>query len=453
MFANPIKPLTLTVFVSLTALFSLFFACALLLSAPATHATAITKGEQTLEQEAQPATHLHNELNQAIQEKSAKTIEQATKPGSIIDAPWVTYTVQRTDNLTSLFKRAGLTAKDVYYVSNAVNLGNELSRLYPGEEISFQIKSGALEKVKYKVSPLKTLLIERMITADGYLAKLYERTPVTRQRYIGGEITNSLFADAEKAGLSNNMIMRFSSIFGWDVDFSQDIRPGDQFRIIYNEQLLDGEKIRDGHIVAAEFINQGHKYTAIRYTDSEGNSSYFSPDGASMRKAFLRMPVEFARVSSGFSLSRKHPALNRIRAHKGVDYAATTGTPIKASGDGKILWKGTKRGYGRTIILQHGSEITTLYAHMSRYNDKLKKGSLVKQGQVIGYVGRSGLATGPHLHYEFRVNGQHKNPMTVKIPDSSPIPKKEQEAFAALAEQMQTQLETYAGTQLAFNTP
>ncbi|SIT11633.1 peptidoglycan DD-metalloendopeptidase family protein [Neptunomonas antarctica] len=358
------------------------------------------------------------------------------------DENWVSYTVQKNDNLTSLFLRAGLNATDVYNISQATLEGKELNQIYPGEALAFLIEGSVLKKLKYEVNPLRTIVIQ--LLGSDYVVNAIERTPDTHERYIEGVINNSLFVDAEHAGLSNNMIMRFAAIFGWDVDFSQGIRQGDRFRVIYNEQFLDGKKIKDGHIVAAQFVNNGETFTAIRYTDSDGSSRYYTPDGHSMRKAFLRMPVDFARISSGFNLSRKHPVLNRIRAHKGVDYAASTGTPIKASGDGKIIWKGTKGGYGRAIIIQHGSNITTLYAHMSKYNSKLQQGSRVKQGQVIGYVGKSGLATGPHLHYEFRVNGAHKNPMTVKFPQASPVAKRELVAFQAVSDQMQAQLETYS---------
>lgn len=372
---------------------------------------------------------------------------QAKPPAQALAENWVSYSVQKNDNLTSLFKRAGLDARDVYNISQATLESKELNRLYPGESLAFLIEGAALKKLKYAVNPLKTIIIASI--NNEYVVKTIERTPETRERYVEGVIEDSLFADAERAGLSNNMIMRFASMFGWDVDFSQDIRKGDRFKVIYNEQFLDGKKIKDGHIVAAQFINNGESFTAIRYTDSDGGSSYYTPDGHSMRKAFLRMPVDFARISSSFNLKRKHPVLNRIRAHKGVDYAASTGTPIKASGDGKVIWKGTKGGYGRAIILQHGSNITTLYAHMSKYNTKLEQGSRVTQGQVIGYVGSSGLASGPHLHYEFRVSGTHKNPMTVKFPQASPVPKKELAAFQQVALQMQTQLKTYSTTQYA----
>lgn len=360
---------------------------------------------------------------------------------------WVYYSVQRNDNLTSLFKRAGLSDQDVYYVSKAIGLGKELTNLYPGELLAFQIEAGTLKKVRYDINPLKTLLISA--TPDGYVAKMIERTPETRERFAQGQISDSLFADAEKAGISNSTIMNFATIFGWDIDFSQDLREGDTFKIIYNEQYLDGEKIADGTIMAAQLISQGNTYTAIRYTNTDGTSSYYTPDGHSMRKAFLRMPVDFARISSRFNLARKHPVLNKIRAHKGVDYAAKTGTPIRASGDGKVQFIGRKGGYGNTVVLQHGSNITTLYAHMSRFNSKLKNGSRVSQGQVIGYIGSSGLATGPHLHYEFRVDGTHKNPMTVKFPQAEPVAKAEKSRFTQIASQMMAQLDDYSTQRVA----
>ena len=411
------------------------------------HTSHIMRNNITLALPNQTSSLSEKQLDAVIFTPAPETKTNPPVPPLQANENWVSYTVQKNDNLTSLFKRAGLNARDVYNISQATQQNNELSRLYPGESLAFLIEEATLKKLKYEISPLKTLLVE--LIENKFAVNTIERTPVTKERYIEGVIEGSLFVDAERAGLSNNMIMQFAAIYGWDIDFSQDIRKGDSFRIIYNEQFLDGKKISDGHVVAAQFINNGENLTAIRYTDSEGSSSYYTPDGHSMRKAFLRMPINFARVSSRFNLSRKHPVLNKIRAHKGVDYAASTGTPIKASGDGKVIWKGNKGGYGRSIIIQHGSNITTLYAHMSKYNKKLNKDGRVKQGQVIGYVGSSGLATGPHLHYEFRVNGAHKNPMTVKFPHASPVPKKELLAFEEVAGQMQSQLETYTATQYA----
>ncbi|WP_372835118.1 OapA family protein, partial [Pontibacterium sp.] len=364
-----------------------------------------------------------------------------------VDENWVRYTIGKGDTLSSLFSKAGLSSQDVYSVTNASRHNKGLSRIYPGQEISFLIENNELKKLRLIRSKLLSTQIEK--TENGYVSQIIERKPEIQHRYASGVINSSLFVDAEKAGLSNRMIMSLASIFGWDVDFALDIRQGDSFSVIYEERFLDGKMIGEGNIIAAQFTNQGRLVTALRFTDSNGTSSYYTPNGKSMRKAFLRTPVDFARISSRFNLKRKHPVLNRIRAHKGTDYAARTGTPIKASGDGKIIWRGTKGGFGRAVIIQHGSNITTLYAHMSKYRKGQRSGSRVKQGDIIGYVGQSGLASGPHLHYEFRLNGVHKNPMRVKFPNAAPIPKKERPAFKAVAATLMTQLESYRTTQVA----
>ncbi|MET0094196.1 MAG: peptidoglycan DD-metalloendopeptidase family protein, partial [Sedimenticola sp.] len=260
---------------------------------------------------------------------------------------------------------------------------------------------------------------------------------------------DSLYQSAQRAGLDDSLIMELANIFGWDIDFALEIRSGDTFSLIYEEKYLDGDKYRNGAILAAEFINQGRVVRAVRYEDEHGDGSYFSPDGKSMRKAFLRAPVDFRRISSRFTRERYHPVLGKKRPHRGVDYAASTGTPIKAAGDGKVIYRGRKGGYGRTIIIQHGQKYTTLYAHMSKYRGKVKNGSRVRQGQVIGYVGKSGLATGPHLHYEFRVNGVHRNPLTVKLPAAEPIAKKYRADFKQKSAPLLTRLDLVSQTMLA----
>lgn len=371
----------------------------------------------------------------------------SSKAAPAIDEKWVSYTIGKGDTLSSLFSKVGLNSRDVYSVTNASRHNKGLSRIYPGQKISFLIENNELKKLRLVRSKLVSTQIEK--TENGYVSQIIERKPEIQHRYASGVINSSLFVDAEKAGLSNRMIMSLASIFGWDVDFALDIRQGDSFSVIYEERFLDGKMIGEGNIIAAQFTNQGRLVTALRFTDSNGTSSYYTPNGKSMRKAFLRTPVDFARISSRFNLKRKHPVLNRIRAHKGTDYAARTGTPIKASGDGKIIWRGTKGGFGRAVIIQHGSNITTLYAHMSKYRKGQRSGSRVKQGDIIGYVGQSGLASGPHLHYEFRLNGVHKNPMRVKFPNAAPIPKKERSAFKTVAATLMTQLESYRTTQVA----
>ena len=237
--------------------------------------------------------------------------------------------------------------------------------------------------------------------------------------------------------------MDMAGIFEWDIDFIQDVREGDAFTVIYEELWRDGVKLRDGQIVAAEFVNQGKSFRAARFSDASGRASYYTPEGRSVRKAFIRAPLNFTRISSNFNPSRRHPVLNTIRAHRGVDYAAPTGTPIRAAGDGKVLFRGVQGGYGNTIILQHGGNITTLYGHLSRFGNA-RAGARVNQGDVIGYVGSSGLATGPHLHYEYRVNGAHRNPRTVPLPPADPIAAEQQTAFQAATEPLWRQLDGYS---------
>lgn len=360
---------------------------------------------------------------------------------------WQDFTVRKGDTLTSIFKRAGLSSRDAFLISHAVQDTDALKQIYPGQTLSFVINDQQLHKLKHIRNPLESSLI--ITTSDGYRVQELEKKPQITPRFVKGSIENSLFLDAAQAGLSDRMIMELAAIFGWDIDFVLDLRQGDHFRLIYEEKFLDGKKIGEGNILSAQFVNQEETYTAIRYTDSDGNSSYYTPQGNSMRKAFLRSPVDFARISSTFKTRRKHPVLGLTRAHKGTDYAARTGTPIKSAGNGKIIWRGKKGGYGNCVIVQHGGNITTLYAHMSNFRKGQKNGSRVQQGDVIGYVGQTGLASGPHLHYEFRVNGVHKNPQTVKLPHASPIDQAERAKFLTVAEQTLAQLELYKATQLA----
>jgi murein DD-endopeptidase MepM/ murein hydrolase activator NlpD len=258
-----------------------------------------------------------------------------------------------------------------------------------------------------------------------------------------------LFESAAGAGLSDKLIMNIAGIFAWDVDFVLDIRSGDNYYVQWEEIWQDGEFVTDGEIIAAEFNNNGRTHRAIRFIDDTGRSDYFTPDGHSVRKAFIRAPVDFTRISSNFNPNRRHPILNKIRAHRGVDYAAPRGTPIKAAGDGKVIFRGVKGGYGNSVILQHGGNITTLYAHMSRFAAKARVGQRVRQGQTIGYVGATGLATANHLHYEYRLNGVHRNPRTVKLPQADPIADKYRERFLASAAPILEELERFKSTQLA----
>jgi murein DD-endopeptidase MepM/ murein hydrolase activator NlpD len=238
-----------------------------------------------------------------------------------------------------------------------------------------------------------------------------------------GVIETSFSEAAHKAGLSGDLIEELARIFAWDIDFASTLKPGDQFTVIYKEGRSAYRNKDRGQIISAEFMTNGKVYTAVRYKDPNGIVSYYTPEGKSMQKAFLSAPVDYARISSHFDSHRRHPVLNRIRAHKGVDYAARTGTPVKSAGDGIVSFRGRKGGYGQVLIIQHGEHYETLYAHLSGFKKGLKSGDAVGQGDIIGYVGQTGLATGPHLHYEFRIDGVHRNPESLHHAPSMPIDK------------------------------
>jgi murein DD-endopeptidase MepM/ murein hydrolase activator NlpD len=244
-----------------------------------------------------------------------------------------------------------------------------------------------------------------------------------------------------------------ANVFGYDIDFAQDIVKGDQFEVLYEEKVVEGSVVGTGNFLAARFTNRGKAYTAVRFTNKQGHSSYYNAQGMSLRKAFLRTPVDFARISSRFSTGRKHPILNKIRAHQGVDYAAPRGTPIKAAGDGKVILAGRKGGYGNTVILRHGNSYQTLYAHMNGFAKGIRNGTAVKQGQVIGYIGTTGLSTGPHLHYEFQINGRHVDPLAQKKLMADPIANAEKAKFIKMSQPLMARMDQEKTTTLAANRP
>ncbi|MGB2532329.1 MAG: peptidoglycan DD-metalloendopeptidase family protein [Porticoccaceae bacterium] len=344
----------------------------------------------------------------------------------VIDLIWKTQRVSSGDNLSTLFQRAGLSAQEVYLISRSKQ-GKSLRNLFPGEILRFAINSmtGDLVELQYE----KSLLEIYTFTAqkNEFLSKKVIRQPEIITSYRKGQIDQSLYLAGKKAQLPDKTVMELANIFGWDIDFVFDIRAGDSFSLLFEEQYIDGQHLGTGNILAASFTNRGKTYNAVRYTDSNGQVSYYTPEGLSMRKAFLRTPLDIFRISSGFNLRRKHPIHKKIKAHRGVDYAAPTGTPVYASGDGRVIEAGYSRANGNYVFIQHGQTYTTKYLHLSRKS--VKTGQTVKQRQVIGKVGATGYATGPHLHYEFLVNGVHRNPRTVALPKANPISEAERERF------------------------
>ncbi|MDJ0938943.1 MAG: peptidoglycan DD-metalloendopeptidase family protein [Woeseiaceae bacterium] len=365
---------------------------------------------------------------------------------TIPDYEELTLRLGRGDTLDKLFRQHNLNLGHLAAIAKLDEPKRLFRRLKPGDEFEVRHDNGSLVSMYSVLDLTSALEIER--GDEGFSAKIVERPIEIRKRSAHGVIQTSLFESGIDAGLSDKVIMNIAGIFAWDIDFVLDIREGDSYVVQYEEIWQDGKFVADGEIVAAEFKNNGSTSRAVRFVDDDGRSDYFTPEGRSVRKAFLRSPVDF-RVSSSFNPNRLHPVLKTRRPHRGVDYAAPRGTPIKASGDGKIAFRGVKNGYGNVVILQHGGNITTLYAHMSKFVSGQRVGTRVRQGQTIGYVGATGLVTGVHLHYEYRLNGVHRNPRTVELPDAEPIAEKYRERFLAMAGPLLEELENFKRTQLA----
>ncbi|MCY7260322.1 MULTISPECIES: peptidoglycan DD-metalloendopeptidase family protein [Pseudomonas chlororaphis group] len=356
--------------------------------------------------------------------------------------------VAKGDTLSTLFEKVGLPATSVHEVLASDKQAKQFSQLKHGQKLEFELtQDGQLSNLHSKVSDLETITLTK--GPKGFTFNRVITKPVVRSAYVHGVINSSLSQSAARAGLSHSLTMDMANIFGYDIDFAQDIRQGDEFDVIYEQKVANGKVVGTGNILSARFTNRGKTYTAVRYTNKQGSSSYYTADGNSMRKAFIRTPVDFARISSRFSMGRKHPILNKIRAHKGVDYAAPRGTPIKAAGDGKVLLAGRRGGYGNTVIIQHGNTYRTLYGHMQGFAKGVKTGGSVKQGQVIGYIGTTGLSTGPHLHYEFQVNGVHVDPLGQKLPMADPIAKAERARFLQQSQPLMARMDQEKATMLA----
>jgi len=368
------------------------------------------------------------------------TNESILKPFDTLDQ-WQLESVKKGDNLSLIFKRIGLSPQMVHKIITLDENTKKLKHLRPGEIIHYQLdEKKQLSNLKYIIDLQNILYVSQETpSSDNYKSEIINKSIELRTAYVSGTITDSLYMSGKRAGLTDTLVINLANIFAWDIDFILDIRTNDSFSLLYEEQYLDGEKIGDGNIIAAEFINRGEVFRAIRYTDSKENTNYFSNDGLSMRKAFLRAPVNFRYISDSFNPRRFHPVQKRIKPHRGIDYAAPVGTPIMAAGDGKVIASGYNKYNGKYVFIQHGNNIVTKYLHLSKR--LVSKGKRVKQGQTIGKLGRTGMVTGPHLHYEFVVNGVHRNPRTVKLPKAEPISKKEKPNFLIASRALINQLE------------
>ena len=335
------------------------------------------------------------------------------------------HTVKDGENLSLIFEQYKVPLNETYKIFKK-DIANEVKNILPNDRIEFLSLDGKLQKIIIHKSPLLSYQVQVL---PEIVIDRAEKEPELIQSFRSGLIESSFYLAGLKNDIPESVIMDLAYIFAWDIDFVFDIRVGDKFRLLYETPFVDGQQIENGSILFAEFYNQNNRFTAIRYKGKNKEWEYFNENGGSLEKAFLRAPLDFAYVSSQFNPNRRHPILNTIRAHNGVDYAAKRGTPIRATGEGVIQSVGWKSGYGRTIVIRHGGEITTLYAHLDKYHPLIAKGAKVSQGQTIGYVGDSGLATAPHLHYEFRIGEKRTDPLKVALPSASPLDKSNMDQF------------------------
>ncbi len=349
--------------------------------------------------------------------------------------------IKRNDSLFSILKRLGIEEKNIVTLVNS-DRSNLLAQIKIGKTLEVGINdSNIVISLNYIKDFKSGVRAEK--SGEVYEIEEYELNTEKYRVFKNIEINNSLYVDGLKEGLPDSVIMDLVYIFGWDIDFVHDIRPGDSYSLIYEEVFVNGEKKLDGDILIAEFINRDRTHTAIRYKLQNGFSEYFSLEGRNVKKAFLRSPVKFSYISSSYNLKRRHPILHKIRAHTGVDYAASRGTPVRTTGDGTVVFADKKGGYGNLVEIKHTEDYSTRYAHLNKFHSKIKVGKKVTQSETIGYVGRTGTATGDHLHYEFRVNGKHTNPLTVKLPNAKPIHENDKESYGLHAKKILADLKKY----------
>ena len=363
------------------------------------------------------------------------------------EAYWQEERVQRGDTIASVLARLQVDDPDAVQTLRGTREAKALYQLVPGKTIRAKITAeGRLLALRY-LAGNSLFAVERAgatFTVTQQPAQLETRTLMR-----SGEIRSSLFAATDAANLSDAVATQIADVFSTDIDFHRDLRRGDRFTVVYEAFYHQGEMVKSGRVLAAEFINQGKVYQAVYFQNSEGEGGYYTPEGKNIRKAFLRSPIEFSRISSGFTNARFHPVLQQWRAHKGIDYAAPTGTRVKATADGVVEFAGRQGGYGNVVVLRHQSKYTTWYGHLSAFAKGMRKGSRVSQGEVIAFVGATGLATGPHLHYEFRINDVHQNPLRVVMPSAPPITPELKAAFEAAAQPLALRLQLLRGTNFA----
>jgi murein DD-endopeptidase MepM/ murein hydrolase activator NlpD len=393
-----------------------------------------------------PQSEIGFSFNQKVVEEIAlPTVIQNIDTSNLF---WRSERIQRGDTIAELLRRLNI---DDIAASNYLRndkAAESLQKLSTGKMVQAETREdGSLISLRYINNSGNQVIIEN--TNDGFSARTLAIKVESRQIMRTGQISSSLYAATDAAGISDSVANQLADIFSGDIDFHRDLRKGDTFSVIYEINYSNGEPVSTGNILAADFVNQGRQYRALYFETTPGHGSYFSPDGKNMRKAFLRSPIEFSRISSGFSLSRLHPILNKIRAHKGTDYAAPIGTKVKATADGIVTFVGKQGGYGNVVTLSHQNRYSTVYGHLSRFASGLHRGQRVSQGEIIAYVGQTGMATGPHLHYEFKINGQQHDPLRVALPDAKPINAIQKAQFQASTITITALLNTLSSSHLA----
>lgn len=361
---------------------------------------------------------------------------------------WREERITRGDTLSSLLNRLGVNEEDSRAFLQAAHNSKALGRLTPGRTVLGRVTaSGQLMLFRYLLSDQNLITVTR----TGNSFRVDDATIALESHSIlrSGNIVSSLYGATDAADVPDSIASEMAEVFSGDIDFHKDLRRGDHFSLVYEAYYYQGQMVKTGRLLAAEFTNQGKRYQAVYFKDPNGREGYFTPEGQSLKRAFLKSPMPFNRISSGFTPARLHPVLKIWRAHKGIDYAAPTGAPVRAVSDAVVSFAGRQGGYGNLILLKHKSPYSTAYGHLSRFAKGIKRGAKVSQGQVIGYVGSTGLASGPHLHYEFRVNNVQQNPLALKLPSSYPLDSRYRAQFASTAQPLAAQLALLRGTNLA----
>ena len=391
-----------------------------------------------------PQSEISFTFNQNVIEEVSLPLD--SQVASNADVFWRTERVQRGDTIVELLRRLNVDDTQASNYLRKDKATESLHQLSSGKDVQAETyANGSLVSLRFINNSGNQVIVEKK--GDNFNTRTLNAQIEKRIFMRTGEISSTLFAATDAAGISDIAANQLADIFSGDIDFHRDLRKGDQFSVIYEMNYSKGVPVSTGNILAADFINQGHQYRALYFETSKNGGSFFSPDGKSMRKAFLRSPLEFSRVSSGFKLSRFHPILNKWRAHKGVDYAAAMGTKVKVTADGTVAFVGNQSGYGNVVTVDHQGRYSTVYGHLSRFASGLRRGQRVSQGEIIAYVGKTGMTTGPHLHYEFKIKGQQYDPLRVALPDAKPLNNSQKAQFQSATSAINDQLNMLSSKQ------